>query len=119
MHGRLIKRQFTSPPAFSRAIITPTIAGGKGWGTGDAGFNIQSTLGVSTSVADEKSVGTTTTWNTSLQTHIDKLCPEIETNYTSYHEGEHAGKSGGADGRSQRRPIRARAACALDSWAWL
>jgi hypothetical protein len=84
----------TGSSAFTnnKAIISPTIAAGKGWGTRDAGFNIQSTLGVGIPVADEKSVGTTTTWNTSLQGHCDKLWPEIEANYTSYHDGEHAGK---------------------------
>jgi hypothetical protein len=77
----------------AKAIITPTIAAGKGWGTRDAGVNIQSTLGIGLPVADEKAIGTTVTWNTSLQAHVfGKLWPEIEANYTSYHDGPHAGK---------------------------
>jgi hypothetical protein len=77
----------------NKGIITPTIAAGKGWGTRDAGVNLQSTLGVGIPVADEKSIGTTLTWNTSLQAHIfGELWPEIEASYTSYHDGDHAGK---------------------------
>ncbi|MFI4868825.1 MAG: hypothetical protein ACHQDD_05675 [Steroidobacterales bacterium] len=76
-----------------KAIITPTIAAGKGWGTREAGVDIQSTLGVGIPVADEKALGTTLTWNTSLQAHVfSKLWPEIEASYTSYHDGDHAGK---------------------------
>ncbi|MGC2460563.1 MAG: hypothetical protein WA446_06260 [Steroidobacteraceae bacterium] len=76
-----------------KGIVTPTIAAGKGWGTRNAGVDIQSTLGVGIPVADEKAIGTTVTWNTSLQAHVfGKLWPEIEANYTSYHDGAHAGK---------------------------
>jgi hypothetical protein len=76
-----------------KGIVTPTIAAGKGWGTRNAGVDIQSTLGVGIPVANEKAIGTTVTWNTSLQAHVlGKLWPEIEANYTSYHDGAHAGK---------------------------
>ena len=42
-------RAFTN----GKAIITPTIAAGKGWGTREAGVNIQSTLGLGMPVAEE------------------------------------------------------------------
>lgn len=77
-----------------KGIVTPTIAAGKGWGTREAGFDIQSTLGVAIPVANEKEIGTTTTWNTSLQAHVlGMLWPEIEASYTWYKDGEHAGKN--------------------------
>lgn len=77
----------------NKGIITPTLAAGRGWGTRESGFDVQSTFGVGIPVADEKAVGTTFTWNTTLQAHIfSKLWPEIEANYTAYHDGEHAGK---------------------------
>ncbi len=85
----------TGAEAFTnrKAIITPTLAGGYGWGTREQGVDIQSTIGVAIPVADEASIGTTTSWNTALQGHIGKLWPEIEASLTHYHDGEHAGHS--------------------------
>jgi hypothetical protein len=77
-----------------KGIVTPTIAAGKGWGTRETGFDIQSTVGVSIPVANEKTIGKTVTWNTSLQAHVlGKLWPEIEASYTSYKDGDHDGKN--------------------------
>jgi hypothetical protein len=76
-----------------KALITPTLAGGYGWGTREAGLDIQSTLGVAIPVANEGAIGTTTSWNTTLQAHLGKLWPELEANFTNYHDGEHAGHS--------------------------
>lgn len=79
----------------NHTIITPTIAAGKGWGDRDTGFDIQSTLGISlpTGGADGPSgLGRPLVWNMALQGHFWKLWPEIETNYTHWYDGEHAGK---------------------------
>ncbi len=76
-----------------KGIVTPTLAGGKGWGTRAAGFDIVSTVGVAIPVADEKAIGTTVTWNTTVQAHCGKLWPELETSFTSYHDGPRDGKS--------------------------
>ncbi len=76
-------------------IVTPTIAAGKGWGTRDHGFDIQSTLGISVPTADERLLGEPIAWNTTFQAHVlEKLWPEIEANYTYF-------KGGPNDGRSQ------------------
>ncbi len=86
----------TGNQAFSsnKGIVTPTIAAGKGWGTRDTGIDIQSTLGVAIPITNEQQIGTTTTWNFSLQAHVfGKLWPEIEASRTWYRDGEHAGKS--------------------------
>jgi hypothetical protein len=84
----------TGSAAFTagKGIVTPTIAAGKGWGTRELGFNVQSTLGVAIPVKNEQTIGTTTTWNTSLQAHVGKLWPEIEANYTSYRDAGRDGK---------------------------
>ena len=76
------------------AIVTPTIAAGKGWGTRAAGFDVQSTLGVGIPTGDKKTLGITTAWNTALQLHLfDKFWPEMEANYTYYTDGPHDGRS--------------------------
>jgi hypothetical protein len=76
------------------AIYTPTIAAGKGWGTRDAGFDIQSTLGISLPGAYLKDQGRLIGWNTALQAHVfEKLWPEIEANYTHYKDGPDDGKN--------------------------
>ena len=75
-------------------VYTPTIAAGKGWGTREFGFDIQSTLGISWPDGNEKKIGVPIVWNTAFQAHIfDKLWPEVEVNYTHYKEGPNAGKS--------------------------
>jgi hypothetical protein len=71
--------------------VTPTLAGGKGWGD----FEIQSTLGVS--IPDNgtapKGAGTPLQINTAFQYRVLKvLWPEMEVNYTYWANGEHTGK---------------------------
>lgn len=71
--------------------VTPTLAGGKGWGD----FDIQSTLGLS--IPDNgtarKGAGTPLQSNTALQYRLIKvLWPEAEVNYTYCPNGEHTGK---------------------------
>jgi hypothetical protein len=72
--------------------VTPTIAGGKGWGD----FDVQSTLGLS--IPDNgsapKGAGMPLQLNTALQYRLIKvLWPEVEANYTYWGNGEHEGKN--------------------------
>jgi hypothetical protein len=72
--------------------VTPTLAGGKGWGD----FDIQSTFGVG--LPDEGAApagaGTPLQLNTALQYRIIKvLWPEMDVNYTYWPNGEHTGKN--------------------------
>jgi len=71
------------------AVITPTIAAGKGYGP----FSVQSTFGVGVPVDDAGTLGTPLAWNTAFQYHLlRKLWPEIETNATFWANGPNAGK---------------------------
>lgn len=86
----------TGGPAFTNhhTIITPTLAGGKGWGTRDSGFNIQSTLGIAIPDAGLRQLGMPVTWNTAFQGHLlEKLWPEVEVNYTYFRDGPNDGKN--------------------------
>jgi len=76
-----------------KTIITPTIAAGKGWGTREKGFDIQSTLGIAIPTGNLRTLGSPITWNTTFQAYAGKLWPELEVNYTYFKEGPHDGKS--------------------------
>ena len=70
--------------------IIPTIAGGIGWGS----FNIQTTLSESFPTSRVSKIGDSTIWNLALQAHFGEVFwPEVETNYTYFPNGPHAGKS--------------------------
>jgi hypothetical protein len=72
------------------AVITPTIAYGKGFGD----FDIQGTLGVSLPTGNIQTIGRTIPWNNTFQYHIfKKFWPELEANYTRYYEGSHGGNT--------------------------
>jgi hypothetical protein len=73
-------------------VITPTIAGGKGWGR----FDVQSTLGGGLPTSHENTVGHAIAWNMTFQYHIPsvKMWPELEVNSTFW-------KGGTLDGRKQ------------------
>jgi hypothetical protein len=72
------------------AVITPSIAYGKGFGL----FDVQGTFGISFPTGDEKSIGHTYPWNNAFQLHLfKKFWPELETNYTRFQDGEHDGKT--------------------------
>lgn len=77
-----------------KTIITPTIAAGRGWGTRDEGYDVQSTLGIAIPTGNTRTLGAPITWNTALQGHVGKLWPEVEAQYTYF-------KNGPNDGRSQ------------------
>lgn len=73
------------------SILTPTLAGGKGWGR----FDVESTLGGTLPVDSVDKIGRTIVWNTVAQGHAGRfLWPELEANTTFY-------KGGANDGRQQ------------------
>ncbi len=74
-------------------ITTPTLAVGKGWGTREAGFDVQSTVGIAIPSAGARQLGTPVTWNTAFQGHLPyKMWPELEVNYTHFRQGPNDGK---------------------------
>jgi hypothetical protein len=71
------------------AIVTPTMAGGKGWGK----FNVQSTLAGTFPVNSVNIVGRSIVSNSAFQYHaIKQLWPEIEINSTSWFGGANDGR---------------------------
>lgn len=74
----------------TNAVLTPTIAYGKGFGN----FDVQGTFGVSLPTGNESAIGRTYPWNNAFQYRIyKKLWPEVEMNYTHFQDGEHNGKT--------------------------
>jgi hypothetical protein len=72
------------------AVITPTLAAGKGWGR----FDVQSTLGVGMPVSYADAIGHAIAFNTALQYHYGrKFWPELEVNSTSWTGGTLDGKT--------------------------
>ncbi|HLW81270.1 MAG TPA: hypothetical protein VKS20_04435 [Candidatus Acidoferrales bacterium] len=70
------------------AILTPTIAYGKGYGF----FDVQGTFGVSLPENDTNIIGRTLVWNNTAQIHIlKKVWPEIEANSTFFDGGKNGG----------------------------
>lgn len=68
-------------------VITPTIAGGKGWGD----FDIQATSGVAIPTANELTIGTSLVTNIAFQYHFGEyFWPEVELNDTYWFDGERA-----------------------------
>jgi len=71
-------------------VITPTIAGGKGWGR----FDIQATLGVPIPLENESVIGTSLVSNTTFQYHVGQyFWPEFEVNLTHWFDGLRGGKT--------------------------
>jgi len=82
----------TGPKRLSpgHTIITPTIAGGKGYGD----FDVQSTVGVGFSNGGRARLGMPLGWNTAFQYRLCQyFWPEVETNYTWWPDGDRTGKS--------------------------
>ena len=70
------------------AIITPTIAYGKGFHH----FDAQGTFGIGLPVADTDLIGRTYLWNNAFQYHcFKKFWPEVELNTTFFQDGPHDG----------------------------
>jgi len=71
------------------AVVTPTVAFGKGWHN----FDVQSTFGVSVPTADSFHFGHPVLSNTAFQYRVLKrLWPEIEVNATFWRDGTNDGK---------------------------
>ena len=76
------------------AVVTPAIAGGKGWGN----FDVESTLGGSLPVTNAKALGHTIAWNTTLQYRSAEtgaarfFWPEVEFNSSFFSGGSNDGK---------------------------
>jgi hypothetical protein len=85
----------TGSAAFTnhRTVVTPTLAAGEGWGTREAGFDIQSTLGIAVPTGNLNTLGAPVSWNTAFQAHIGKLWPELEAHYTYFRNGPNDGRS--------------------------
>jgi hypothetical protein len=70
------------------AVVTPTIAYGKGLGD----FDAQGTFGVAFPVADTNIVGRSYLWNNAFQYRMmRKFWPEVEVNSTFFQQGDHDG----------------------------
>lgn len=70
------------------AILTPTIAYGKGY----RNFDLQGTFGVTLPTGNEAIIGRTLLWNDAFQYHIfHNFWPEVEMNYTHFQGGDHDG----------------------------
>ena len=70
------------------AVVTPTLAAGKGWGK----FDIQSTFGVGIPTAGADSFGHPIAWNTTFQWHaLKRVWPELEVNSTFWGGGTNDG----------------------------
>ena len=71
------------------AVVTPYLAGGKGWGR----FDVESTFGAGCPVTGHNDIGHALAWNVTGQYHVARyFWPEIEMNSTFYDGGEHNGK---------------------------
>ncbi len=71
------------------STLTPTLAGGKGWGR----FDLESTLGGTLPVDSTATVGRSIVWNAVAQEHLSRyLWPELEANSTFYKGGDNDGK---------------------------
>lgn len=71
------------------AVITPTLAYGKGWGRWD----LQGTLGAGIPVVSAATIGTSVNWNNAVQWHPSKLFwPELEANTTFFPNGKNFGQ---------------------------
>jgi len=96
-HGNYILTAFVSStfPSASygngqpKAIITPTLAYGKGWGA----FDMQGTIGAAEPAGNTSSIGRTYTWNHTFQLHaLSKIWPELEINRSWFSGGKNDGK---------------------------
>ncbi len=71
------------------AVITPTIAYGKGFGN----FDLQGTFGVGLPIADTNLVGRNYAWNNTFQYRVfRKFWPEVELNSTFFQDGKNNGQ---------------------------
>jgi hypothetical protein len=77
-----------------RTVFTPTLAGGKGWGTRFHGFSIQSSISAAVPDGNFSGIGMPMVWSTAFQAHSFRyVWPEVETTYTHWYKGAYDGKS--------------------------
>ena len=70
------------------AVLTPTLAFGKGWGS----FDVQSTMGINLPAGSTTKLGRQLQWNTAFQYQAGwRIWPEFEVNSTFYKTGKNAG----------------------------
>jgi hypothetical protein len=75
-------------------VLTPTLAAGKGWGTRQHGFNMQSSLSMSVPDHNQSTMGMPISWSTALQGHItQEFWPEIDASYSHWFKGVNDGKN--------------------------
>jgi hypothetical protein len=80
----------STPNGSGEAVLTPTLAAGKGWGK----FDVQTTFGANLPAAETQRLGRQLLWNTTFQYGAGwKLWPELEANSTFYEQGPNAGKT--------------------------
>lgn len=71
------------------AVITPTLAFGKGWGN----FDIVTTAGIQLPTEQSQQLGQPVVWNVTGQYRVmRRIWPELEMNSTFYHNGPTVGK---------------------------
>jgi hypothetical protein len=96
-HGNYILTAFLSStfPSGSygngqpKAIITPTLAYGKGWGD----FDMQGTIGAAEPAGNTSAIGRVYAWNHTFQLHaLEKIWPEIEINQNWFSGGKNDGR---------------------------
>ncbi len=69
-------------------VVTPSVAGGKGWGD----FDVQSTAGITLPTGATAALGHPVLYNTAFQYRIDRVVwPEVELNGTSWRDGKDIG----------------------------
>jgi hypothetical protein len=73
----------------AKAIITPTLAYGKGWGM----FDVQGSIGAAEPAGNTSAIGRTYTWNHTFQLHtLERIWPELEINQSWFSGGKNDGK---------------------------
>jgi hypothetical protein len=78
------------PNGAGDAVLTPTLALGKGWRR----FDVQTTFGANLPAANTQRLGRQLLWNTTFQYRAGwKLWPEIEANSTFFEQGPNAGET--------------------------
>jgi hypothetical protein len=71
------------------AMVTPTLAAGKGW----RNFDVTTTLGAVLPVSETNLIGRQIVWNTAFQERVfRKVWPELEINSTYFSDGPNDGK---------------------------
>jgi hypothetical protein len=73
----------------SNAVVSPTLAYGKGFGQ----FAMQGTIAAALPTGNEPQIGRTYVWNNAFQYHVfHRMWPEVEVNTAFFEDGKNAGK---------------------------